>query len=235
METAIVFGGSSGIGEATAKLLLGSGFRVIIAGRDRARLDAAKLRLGQLETASVNAIDRVAVNSFFAATGTFDHLILCHSGGRGAGPFKSLNLDDVRGGMEGKFFAQMSVAQAAVPTLAAAGSITFVSAGSARTAIPGTAGLAAINGAIEAMVPTLARELAPVRVNAVSPGVIDTPWWSAMPKEMREGAFAHTAASLPVKRVGQPEDVAEAIVLLVRNTFMTGTVIEVDGGARLAG
>ncbi len=110
METAIVFGGSSGIGEATAKLLLGSGFRVIIAGRDRARLDAAKLRLGQLETASVNAIDRVAVNSFFAATGTFDHLILCHSGGRGAGPFKSLNLDDVRGGMEGKFFAQMSVA-----------------------------------------------------------------------------------------------------------------------------
>ena len=113
-------------------------------------------------------------------------------------------------------------------------SVTLVSAASARAAIPGTAGLAAINGAIEAMVRPLAIELAPVRINAVSPGVIDTPWWDALPAQAKRGVFAQTCASLPVGRVGRPDDVAAAIAMVATNGFMTGTVIEVAGGAQLA-
>ncbi|HWO22950.1 MAG TPA: SDR family oxidoreductase, partial [Kofleriaceae bacterium] len=113
---------------------------------------------------------------------------------------------DVRSGLEHKLLAQLSVAQASLATLAAAGSITFVSSASARMAIAGTTGLAAINAGIEAAVRTLALELAPIRVNAVS----------------------------PVRRVGHPEDVAAAIAMVATNGFMTGTVLAVDGGAPLA-
>jgi NAD(P)-dependent dehydrogenase (short-subunit alcohol dehydrogenase family) len=232
-ETVVIFGGSSGIGEATAKRLSGDGLRVIIAGRDRGRLEAALARLGGgVETVSVDATDREAVVRFFGRIGSFQHLVLSISGGKGAGFFKGLNLDDLRSGMEKKFFAQISTAQCALASLEG-GSITFVSAGSARVAMPGTAGLAAINGAIEAAVPTLAKELAPTRVNAVSPGVIDTPWWNAMPKEAKESRFKQAAESLPVHRVGRPEDVAEAIAFLVHNSFVTGTIVEVDGGGHL--
>jgi NAD(P)-dependent dehydrogenase (short-subunit alcohol dehydrogenase family) len=232
-ETVVIFGGSSGIGEATAKRLLADGMRVVIVGRDRSRLEAARHRLGGgVQTESVEAADRAAVAEFFARIGRFEHVVLSISGGKGAGPFKNLSLDDLRSGMEKKFFAQITVAQCALSAMQG-GSITFVSAGSARVAMQGTAGLAAINGAIEAMVPTLAKELAPTRVNAVSPGVIDTPWWDAMPKEFRETAFKQTAERLPVRRVGRPEDVAQAIAYLVHNTFVTGTVLEVDGGGHL--
>jgi NAD(P)-dependent dehydrogenase (short-subunit alcohol dehydrogenase family) len=113
------------------------------------------------------------------------------------------------------------------------GSIAFVTAASARTPIPGTAGLAAINGALESMVPTLALELNPTRVNAVSPGVVGTPWWDSLPSEQRESVFAQIAQSLPVGCIGMPEEVAEVILLLLQNGFMTGTVIECDGGIRI--
>jgi NAD(P)-dependent dehydrogenase (short-subunit alcohol dehydrogenase family) len=99
--------------------------------------------------------------------------------------------------------------------------------------VPGTVGLAAINGAIEAAVHTLARELAPLRVNAVAPGVIDTPWWDRKPREAKERHFQRARDGLPVRRVGVPEGVAAAIILCVRNPFMTGSVVDVAGGAQL--
>ncbi|MGB7569104.1 MAG: SDR family oxidoreductase [Chitinivibrionales bacterium] len=232
--TVIIFGGSSGIGEAAAVRLSKNGLRVIIVGRDKGRLEAARSRIAPaVEIAGVDATDKAAVGDFFAHAGKFEHLVLSFSGGKGAGPFKELNIDDVRSGMERKAFAQFTVAQSALGNLEDGGSITFISAGSARVALPGTAGLAAINGAIEALVPTLAKELAPTRVNAVSPGVIDTPWWNAMPKEVRENMFKQTAERLPVRRVGRPDDVAQAIAFLIENTFVTGAILEVDGGARL--
>nr|MBA2681638.1 SDR family oxidoreductase [Ktedonobacteraceae bacterium] len=112
-------------------------------------------------------------------------------------------------------------------------SLTFITAGSSRSAKPDTAGLAAINGALDAMIPSLALELRPLRVNAVSPGVIATPWWDRVSAEFRTNYFAQTAATLPVERIGEPEDVAQAIVFLIQNGFMTGTIIDCDGGARL--
>lgn len=116
---------------------------------------------------------------------------------------------------------------------AQAGSITLVTAGSAQSALPGTAGLAAVNGALEAAVAPLAAELAPRRVNAVSPGVIETGWWDELPDDARQEAFTSFAQRALVRRNGRPQDVAHAIVALIENRFITGVVLPCDGGLRL--
>jgi NAD(P)-dependent dehydrogenase (short-subunit alcohol dehydrogenase family) len=112
------------------------------------------------------------------------------------------------------------------------GSLTFVSAVSAHAAVPGTAGIGAANAAVAALVPILSVELKPLRVNGVSPGVIDTPWWDAVPEEQKQGMFKEFAAKTPVGRVGQPEDVAKAIVFLIGDDFITGHTLICDGGLR---
>jgi NAD(P)-dependent dehydrogenase (short-subunit alcohol dehydrogenase family) len=235
-QTAVVFGGSSGIGEAVARRFASEGVDVVAVGRDPRKLDALRASAGPaLRTAQVDAIDGAAVAAFFAEAGPLDHLVLALSGGRGAGPFKTLPLDDIRSGLEAKLFPQLVVAQAALPRLRPGGSITFITAASARVAFAGASGLGAINGALESMVPALARELAPIRVNAVSPGVIDTPWWDAMPADAKAAFFDQARATLPVRRVGAPDDVAAAITMLAHNAFVTGVVLPVDGGAALAG
>jgi NAD(P)-dependent dehydrogenase (short-subunit alcohol dehydrogenase family) len=99
--------------------------------------------------------------------------------------------------------------------------------------MPGTAGIAAINGAVEALVKPLATELAPIRVNGVSPGLVDTPWWSGLPDDARQAYFTQVAQVLPARRVGTADDIAEVVVLTATNANLTGTIIEADGGARL--
>lgn len=230
----VVMGGSSGIGAAAARSFVQRGSEVVITGRDSKKLEQAVAEIGgKVGTASVDGADPAAVRAFFGKLGAFDHLVLTLSGGEGMGPFRELDLTKLRSAFEAKFWAQLTVAQAALPTLKASGSITFVTAASARATLPGTSGLAAINGALEIMVPILAKELAPLRVNAVSPGVIDTPWWNKMPAEQRQAFFAQMAATLPSRRVGTAEDVADAIAFVVGNGFVTGSVVECDGGARL--
>lgn len=160
-------------------------------------------------------------------------LVIALSGGDGAGHFQELDLLALRRGFEAKFWPHVQAVQAALPALRKGGSVTFLTSISARIANPGTSGLAAINGAIEAMVPVLARELAPTRVNAVSPGVVETPWWNAMPEEARRQFFDSHASELPVARVGQPDDVAQAVAYLVGNGYTTGSIIECDGGLHL--
>ncbi|MYW04983.1 SDR family oxidoreductase [Streptomyces sp. SID3343] len=229
-------GGSSGIGEATASVLAADGAEVVVTGRDQARLDAAVGRIGGTTTGRrVDGADPARVAEFFAAsTRPIDHLVLALSGASGSGPIAGLDLEQLAAGFDGKFWPFLRILQAALPHLAPDASVTFVTAASARAAFPGTAGLAAINGALEAMVPPLAVELAPIRVNAVSPGVVDTPWWNNVPAEQRTELFAGISATTPVGRVGRAEDVADVIRLLVGNGFMSGTVVECTGGANLA-
>ena len=137
------------------------------------------------------------------------------------------------GAFEGKTVAHLQAVALALPSIDPSGSITLVSAGSAQSALPGTAGLAAVNGAIEAAVRPLARELAPRRINAVSPGVIETEWWSELPEQERGALFADFAKQTPVRRNGRSEDVAQAIGALIENDFITGVVLPCDGGLRL--
>ena len=155
------------------------------------------------------------------------------SGAEGAGAFRTLDLTALHRGFEAKFSAHVAVAQAGLETLQRDGSLTFITAGSARTPFPETAGLAAINGTLNAMIPSLALELRPLRVNVVSPGVIATPWWDRVPEAFRAAYFAQAAAAVPLGRIGQPEDIAQAIVFLIQNSFMTGTILDCDGGARI--
>ncbi|SNR89737.1 SDR family oxidoreductase [Actinomadura mexicana] len=230
-QRTLVCGGTSGIGAATARLFAGQGADAVVTGRDAERL--AEAAADGLTARRLDAASAEEVAAFFAEDTVYDHLVLALSGGAGAGPLATLDLADLRAGFEAKFWLHLRLVQAALPRLAAGGSVTFVTASSARAALPGTAGLAAINGALEAMVPPLAAELAPLRVNAVSPGVIETPWWDAMPAEQRAAMFAEHAAALPVGRVGRPEDVAQAILLTATNGFITGNVVECNGGLTL--
>jgi len=215
----------------------GSGWAgdVAVPGRPSPRLDDAAQRIGYpVEVRAFDATDGAAVDEFFGPDQRLDHLVLAASPGAiGSGSLADLDEGALRQAFDGKFFAYVKVLKAARPKLRADGSVTIVSAVSARAAYPGAAGLAAVNGALEAMVPALAVELAPLRVNAVSPGVIGTHWWGALPEEHRDAFFRAVAAASPADRIGTPEDVAGAIVYLAGATFVTGTVLECAGGSNL--
>jgi NAD(P)-dependent dehydrogenase (short-subunit alcohol dehydrogenase family) len=233
MGTALVVGGTSGIGLATARLLAIRGTEVHVVGRTAARLDALAGTDPALHRHRADGGDRTAMDAVLAEVGPLDQLVVTLSGREGMGAVAELDHDGLRRAFDAKFWAHLTTVQAALPHLRADGSITLLGAISARAAMAGTAGLAAINGAVEALVRPLAVELAPIRVNAVSPGVVDTAWWSGWPDEAREQAFAQFAKALPAGRVATAEDVAEVVVLAATNPNLTGTVLETDGGARL--
>jgi NAD(P)-dependent dehydrogenase (short-subunit alcohol dehydrogenase family) len=235
-HTAII-GGTSGVGLATARRLATDGHEVTIAGRDGDRLKAALAALADLgdsvRGAVADATDRASLDALFADTGPVDHLVVTVTAAGGVSPFHQLSMADLAAATGGKLLAHLNAIQAADPVLRADGSVTLVSAASAQAAIPGTVGLAAVNGAIEAAVPVLAVEAAPRRVNAVSPGVVDTAWWDWLPAADRAAAFADFAARTPAGRVGRAGDVADAIAFLIGNTFVTGVALPCDGGLRL--
>ena len=231
----MVLGGTSGIGLAAAKAALAAGAKVTIAGRDPARLARALAELeGRAEGHCLDATDRSALDTFFGKTlGAFDHLVLSVATGGGAGLFRELDLAILRRAIDGKVIAFLQAMQAALPTIRADGSITMVTAASARGAGRGTAGLAANNGALNATVAPLAVELAPLRINAICPGLVQTPIFDHWPEEIREQVFARIRTT-PTGRIGRPEEIAAGILFLIINCFVTGTVLDVDGGIRFA-
>lgn len=225
----VIMGGTAGIGLATAERLAGNGAEVIVTGRDAQRLASVREKVSAAE--EVDATDHDGVAEFFDRTGAFEHLVLVFSPGAvGTGPLRDVPLSDVRAMFDGKFFPYLHAVQRAKVTE----SITFISAASARAAVPGTVTFAAVNGAIERIVSPLAAELAPIRVNAVSPGLIDTPFWSFLPEEHRQAQFTAAVGAVPSGRVGTAEDVAEAVAYLVGASYVTGSILPVDGGYTVA-
>jgi NAD(P)-dependent dehydrogenase (short-subunit alcohol dehydrogenase family) len=231
--TALVVGGTSGIGLATARRLRDRGAAVHVVGRTKARLDALAHTDPELVTHRADGADRAEISAVVEVIGRIDWLIITLSGAEGMGPIADLDLGMLRRAFDAKLWGHLATIQAALPRLAPTGSITLLGAISARAAMPGTAGVAALNGAVEALVKPLAVELAPIRVNGVSPGVVDTPWWNGLPADARTAFFAQAAQVLPVRRIATADDIAEVVVLAATNVNTTGTVIETDGGARL--
>jgi NAD(P)-dependent dehydrogenase (short-subunit alcohol dehydrogenase family) len=223
----VVIGGSSGIGLATAELAKGQGADVIIASRNAAKLDPVAERL-KVTAIPTDVTSDQSVVELFRRTGPVDHVVLTAAQLR-TGPFKTVAMEDVRGTMEGKFWGAWRVAREA--EIRPGGSLTLVTGFLSVRPRPNSAIVSAANGALESLARALALELAPVRVNAVSPGVIDTPIRAAMSEAARKEMLAKTAAALPVGRVGMADDIAQQILSFMANGFATGSIVYVDGGA----
>lgn len=231
----LILGGSSGMGLAAARRLVHVGAEVFIGGRVQAKLDAALATIGgRAEGLVVDFTDPVSLARASERLGRIDHLVLAASSNAAWGPFSQISADGLRRALESKLLGYWQTLQAMLPILRRDGSVVMLAGAASRTAMPGTAGLAAVNGAITQMAMTLAKELAPLRVNVVSPGLVDTPAYDGLPAEAKRGMFEAAARSLPVGRTGTADDVAAAIEFLLENSFTTGALLDVDGGARMS-
>ncbi|MEK8131566.1 SDR family oxidoreductase [Paenibacillus filicis] len=226
----VIIGGSSGIGLETAKQLIGEGAEVIIASRSAHKVQQAAALLGpQASSLTLDTTVEDQVKAFFERVGRFDHLVVSAAETSG-GPFLHTATDQARLLFDNKFWGQYYAAKYGAPYLSPEGSITLFSGVVAYKSMVGSSVLGAVNAAVSSLGQTLALELAPIRVNIVSPGIIDTPSRSKMPEEARRDLYAAVGGKLPVKRVGLAGDVARSVLYLIQNSFVTGTVLHVEGG-----
>jgi len=226
-----ITGGGTGIGLATAKLAASRGASVVLLGRRESKLQGAVEAIGRAASYRVlDVADGDAVARVFKELGRLEHLVTC-AAGIAIGPFAQLPESALRDFFEVKFWGQVRAIRAALPTFARDGSIVVVSGFLYRKPSAGYSPFAAVNGAIEALVKVLAIELAPIRINALVPGQIDT-LREIIGDEANRGRVEGAAATLPVGRIGTPEDVAHAALFLAENRFMTGAALDVDGGER---
>jgi len=228
----LVIGGSSGIGLAIAAATADAGASVTIASRNQEKLATVATKLsGAVQIAVLDTGDNGLLERFFEKQTAWNHVVVSAAQTK-VGSVQSLNLTDAKAAMESKFWGAYRVAR--VARINGGGSLTLVSGflserPSATAVLQG-----AINAALEALARGLALELAPVRVNAVSPGMIDTPIWDDLPSEKRTEVFETTAEQLPVRKIGRPEDIANAVLFLMTTAYATGSTVRVDGGGVIA-
>lgn len=227
-KTIIVIGGSSGIGAAVAQAALARGAHVIVAGRRLAPGSDNGLR-----SEPVDVTDSASLKQLFETVGRFDHLVYTSGPSVRAKPLIETDLDEARDNFDVKLWGALRAIQHALPFLHEQGSITLTSGQLGRKLATGQFIKTGINAATEALGKQLAKELAPRRVNVISPGVIDTPAYAGLDQEQRLAMFAKAGQGLPVGRVGQAEEVAAGYVLAMENGFMTGAVVDIDGGGLL--
>ncbi|WP_028549691.1 SDR family oxidoreductase [Paenibacillus sp. UNC451MF] len=226
----VIIGGSSGIGLETARQVTALGAEVIIASRSEIKLQKAKEELGNQAIAyQLDTTHEEEVQSFFSTIGPFDHLVVSAAETSG-GPFLQTDTAQARQLFDNKFWGQYYAVKYGAPHISPDGSITLFSGVVAFKSMVGSSILGAANAAVANLGQTLALELAPIRVSIISPGIIDTPSRSKMPEEARNQFYTAIANKLPVQRVGNAEDVAQSVLYLLQNQFVTGTVLHVEGG-----
>lgn len=233
MGRVIVFGGTSGIGLACVELFAACAGEVWAVSRNPQRALSALARFANVCTAAADAADSEAVERLVATIGPCDHAVVSIAGGAHIGPFAELGDAELDRAIDGKLRPYLHAARAALSLLKADGSLTLVTGMTARRATPGAASLALVNGALESLVPTLALECAPRRVNAISPGTTATSAWDRLPASARQALFDGAAARTPLGRVATPLDIARTVLALTRTPFVTGVVVPCDGGAHL--
>jgi NAD(P)-dependent dehydrogenase (short-subunit alcohol dehydrogenase family) len=235
----VVVGGSSGIGLGVARAARDAGAAVVVVGRSQPRLEQAVAFLNA-GTPRGDLVDAVAadvtqeddVRRLFEVIGPCDH-VASTAADLVYQPVRELDVAAARRAIDSKLVGALLLAKYGVQHLSTDGSLTFTSGIAATRPAPRGAVTAAVNSAMGGLARALALELAPLRVNVVSPGWVDTPIWDAVAGGNKGAVQAAMATRLPVRRLGTPEDLAQAYLFLMQNGFATGTIVHVDGGHRL--
>ncbi|MEW9531228.1 SDR family oxidoreductase [Microbispora sp. NPDC049125] len=233
-QRVVVLGGTSGIGLATADLAARQGAEVVVASSNPRSVERALSALpGGVKGDVADLTDPAQVSALFGRIGPFDHLVFTAGEPLVLMPLDALDLGAAMDFFTLRYFGALSAVTAALRHLREGGSVVLTTGIAGDRPSPGWVVAASILGAVESMVRGMAVELAPLRVNAVSPGVVRSPLWAALDDDAREEMYAGTGASLLLGRVGEVEDIAEAYVFLMRERWATGTIVTVDGGALL--
>lgn len=231
-KTAIVLGGTSGIGLATTRQLAAAGASVIAGSRSAANVERTAATAGDVRCRQIDVLDRNALAALFAEHEGFEILVNAATGGeRASGPFLEMDLDGFQGSFR-KLWGYTNSVRLGAPHMAADGAIVLVSGFPAKKANPGSSAIATVGNAVEGFARAVAPELAPRRINVVSPGIIDTPMFAAQ-GEARQRLLEGATRNVLLKRAGAADEVAAAILLALQNDYMTGASIDVDGGAKL--
>jgi NAD(P)-dependent dehydrogenase (short-subunit alcohol dehydrogenase family) len=229
-QRVLIFGGSSGIGLATARLAAAEGASVTVIGRSPEHLAEAARDLPTARMVEADITVETDIVRVLEGEPHIDHLV-CTTGARAPGRVTTVDWASARGAFDAKFWGPMMVVRLGAPKLR--GSVTLTAGAAAWTPSIGSVITSSVNGSVDALCRALAVDLAPVRVNAVSPGLIDTPTWDGMTEADRTAMYAKSAAAVPVGRVGRAQEVAEAFVFLMTNGFITGATLHIEGGQRL--
>ena len=235
-RTVVVIGGSSGIGLAVARAAIEAGARAVIGSSRAANVDAAVAGLG--DRASGHAVDvgaESAVAAFFERVGPFDHLAFTAGdwSGAGRGPLADLDLAAAGAMFKVRFWGAIFACRQALRTISPSGSITLTNGMVAHRPSKGSALATAMAGSVEHLTQGLAVELAPLRVNCVCPGMVRTDIWNSIPAEGREARIGQMTKRQLIPRIGEPEELAQAYLYLMRGGYTTGQVLQVDGGMAL--
>jgi NAD(P)-dependent dehydrogenase (short-subunit alcohol dehydrogenase family) len=230
----LIVGAGSGIGRSVAVAASQAGASVVLAGRGIIALETtAALLSGPFQLCALDASVEEEVAAFFGEIGPFDHLVSTASQGI-AGPIARLEVPAIERAFTAKLWAPIFLVKHGSPKIAPNGSFTFFSGIRAARPAAGTSITSLVNGGLEAFAKAMAVELGPVRVNVISPGIVDSgPFWDRLGAEARERLFTEFAQKSPARRVGRPEDLAAAALFAIDNPFLTGTVLAVDGGGLL--
>jgi NAD(P)-dependent dehydrogenase (short-subunit alcohol dehydrogenase family) len=235
-EQVMVIGGSSGIGLGVARVALRSGAAVTVVGRSLERLRRVESELGdvgRVVTFNADVTDEDQVSALFASCGELDHVVLTAADIVAYQPLRELDLDAARRTIDSKLIAALLVAKHAAATLRPGGSITFTGGIATDRPAPGGSVVAAVNSGLSGLARALALELAPIRVNVLAPGWVETPVWDKIAGANKHRMLEEMAQRLPVGRIGTPEDIGEAALFVARARHLTAAVIPVDGGQRL--
>jgi NAD(P)-dependent dehydrogenase (short-subunit alcohol dehydrogenase family) len=230
-KTVVVVGRGSGIARAVASLTQSEGARVIVAGRDRAKL-ANAYDGGGITAETVDITDDGSIAALADRVGAVDHVVSTASA-RARGKLGGLDRDKLRLSFDTKVIGPTMLAKYFAPQINPGGSFVLFSGVHAFKLNVGYLGVGITNGAVDFLTRWLAVELAPTRVNAISPGVIDTGAWDSLGDDGKRNYFEHIADTNPVRRIGTPVDIAGAVLFAMTNTFMTGMTLKVDGGEPL--